>query len=162
VVLRSNAARATARLTVKELQALQLQLKEQIDYVISDKTLGLGDELLPATPVAGSGAGSKAAASSEGSSGDHPPRRQLPEQLDAPWGLDAIDQSSLPLNGKYDYENMGASWAQRRAEPTLAHVLRLAPGVCSRHARGHLSRPHHHAMLPFVCSECLHCLICKI
>lgn len=34
-------------------------------------------------------------------------RRELPEELNAPWGLDSIDQSGLPLNGAYDYDNMG-------------------------------------------------------
>jgi hypothetical protein len=33
--------------------------------------------------------------------------RKLPEQDDAPWGLDLVDQRDLPLDHAYHYTNKG-------------------------------------------------------
>lgn len=73
-------------------------LCSQIDYVVGDKPLTIGDELAPAPPAGGSGAGAGAAVRG----------RKLPEQLEAPWGLDQIDQASLPLDSMYHFDSWGA------------------------------------------------------
>jgi len=96
----------TARLTVKELQSLQSQFKDEIDYVVGDKVVDIGDSLTPAA----SGASAASSTGAKGSSSPcSPQHRALPEQVNAPWGLDSIDQSSLPLDGVYDYDNFGGS-----------------------------------------------------
>lgn len=35
--------------------------------------------------------------------------RALAAERPAPWGLDRIDQPSLPLNGAFDYNNLGTN-----------------------------------------------------
>jgi hypothetical protein len=102
--------KTTARLTVKELRALQARFKDSIDYVVGDRPLGLGDG---AAGQAGSGpAGSSGSGSSGTSSGtsSSSARRKLPEMEGAPWGLDAIDQPGPPLDGRYHYDGYGAVW----------------------------------------------------
>ncbi|KAI8473237.1 MAG: peptidase S8/S53 domain-containing protein [Monoraphidium minutum] len=111
----------SARMTAKELQALQAALKAQIDYVVGDKPLGLGDELAPAPDSPPSGAGGGGGGGAGGAW--QQARRELPEQLHAPWGLDSIDQTSLPLDDTYHYDNMGTS----------VHVYVLDTGIRSTH-----------------------------
>lgn len=100
-----------------------MQLKAHIDYVIGDKELGLGDDLSPqsgsAAPNSTPG-GSATPVQSAGGAAGAQQHRVLPEETNAPWGLDSIDQSSLPLDGKYDYDNMGgltgARWGAGRCD----------------------------------------------
>lgn len=79
--------------------------------------------------------------------GASPERRMLPEQLNATWGLDSIDQTSLPLDAIYNFSHGGVSrvWAQ------AAHGCPLTcradgacrswcPCVCAGH--GNPDNPH--------------------
>ncbi len=73
---RTLAARAAANLSSSEVKSIRATYKASIDYIIRDQEVWLADPQ------------------------PKRPRRRLPEQQDPEWGLDAIDQASLPLDNK--------------------------------------------------------------
>ncbi|KAL6760864.1 peptidase S8/S53 domain-containing protein [Haematococcus lacustris] len=93
------------------LEQLRLQYKASIDHIERDTAFQLGDELIPYKAWLRDDEDGR--------------RRQLPEQLDAPWGLDMLDQRTLQPDHIYHYTNNG----------TGVHVYMLDTGIRSSHTQ---------------------------
>lgn len=85
--------------TDEEIKALQQQFKKSIDYVQRDSDIWLAEDVADEP---------RSIVQTPSSPESHPAQgRLLPEQANASWGLDAIDQEGLPLDSFYGYEYYG-------------------------------------------------------